>query len=480
MTIEQLIEVLVQDPALQVCIDSRKVRPSDVFVAIRGTHQDGHRFIDQAISNGAKYIVFEPSASTADGRAIWIPVPDTTEALAKLAQARYNWPASRLTNLAVTGTNGKTTVAYLVRACLQKAGIKCGLIGTIVYDTGLQVRQADLTTPDSLALANLQQEMLKAGCTHMIMEASSHALAQGRCKGIGFRAAAFTNLTQDHLDYHKDIHNYGQAKAILFEGLDPDAWAVLNANCPHAKYMAESTRAVCIWYGIGSSTDLTACILGMDACSTRYVLGYGGRQVAIDSPLLGLHNVSNHLAAAGLCLALGLDLGQIKQGLESLRSIPGRLERIDWSGSFSVIVDFAHTEDALRRVLATLRPLCNGRLIVVFGCGGDRDKGKRPRMGRAAQELADIVVITSDNPRTEDPDLIIHQILSGLIDPDPNCVHVEPDRRTAIGWAISRATSGDIVLIAGKGHENYQIVGTEKRPFSDQEVAIECLRGLRP
>jgi len=479
MTIEQLIGVLAQPEAPQVCTDSRAVRPGDVFVAIKGAHQDGHQFIDQAIANGARYIVFQERPKVQDGRAVWLHVDDTAGAAAMLAQARSGWPAARLVNLAVTGTNGKTTVAFLVKSCLQTAGLRCGLLGTVQYDTGLQIRQAELTTPDALTLAALQAEMLRAGCTHMIMEASSHALAQGRCKAIRFNAAAFTNLTRDHLDYHKDIDGYRAAKAVLFEDLDEDATAVLNSQCPHARFMAGRTRARCLWYGIGPDADLWAQIASMDARGTRYVMHYQGQEVLIDSPLLGRHNVSNHLAAAGLCLSVGLDLQQVKNGLQSVRCIPGRLERLQWQGPFEVIVDFAHTDDALKNVLSTLRPICQGRIVLVFGCGGDRDKGKRPRMARVAQEMADLVVITSDNPRTEDPDEIIRQILSGLVDPDPSHIHVQPDRRAAIGWAISQAGTGDIVLIAGKGHEGYQIIGTKKYPFSDQQVAMEYLQGLR-
>lgn len=475
MTIEQLIEIVSQPDPPQVCIDSRAVRPGDVFVAIKGAHQDGHQFIGQAMANGARYIVCQqPSADKYHGVEL-IVVSDTATAAALLAQARLGWPSSRLINLAVTGTNGKTTVTYLVRHCLQKAGIKCGLLGTISYDAGNQISPAELTTPDALSIAAMQAQMLQAGCTHMVMEASSHALCQGRCAGIRFAAAAFTNLTRDHLDYHKDMDSYLAAKAILFDGLSNDAVAVLNADCSYSRFIASRTMARCIWYGLDHDTELRAFIEAMDSQGTTYNLQYKGQQVQIRSPLLGRHNISNHLAAAGLCLAVGIDLPVIKQGLEGLRVVPGRLERIQWAGPFDVIVDFAHTDDALRNVLATLRPICKGRLIAVFGCGGDRDQGKRPKMARTAQELADIVVITSDNPRTEDPAQIINQIISGLIDPDPGRVHVQPDRRLAIGWAIRTAASGDIVLIAGKGHESYQIIGRTRYPFSDQQVAKEFL-----
>nr|MBP8305473.1 UDP-N-acetylmuramoyl-L-alanyl-D-glutamate--2,6-diaminopimelate ligase [Phycisphaerae bacterium] len=309
-----------------------------------------------------------------------------------------------------------------------------------------------------------------------VMEASSHALAQGRCTGVPLAAAAFTNLTGDHLDYHKTLGNYLDAKTSLFAGLSEDAAAVLNADSPQSRSIADKTRARVLWYGMEGRADLAAGVESMDTRGTVYGLHYHGAQVLVRSPLLGRHNVSNHLAAAGLCLAAGLDLDTIARGLAAMACVPGRLEKVPWDGPFSVLVDFAHTDDALQNVLTTLRPLCQGRLIVVFGCGGDRDKTKRPRMARVVEALSDQVVVTSDNPRTEDPHQIIRDITAGLADPRARTVHVEPDRRAAIEWAVDQAGPGDIVLIAGKGHEAYQIVGRERHPFSDQAVAVECLQ----
>jgi UDP-N-acetylmuramoyl-L-alanyl-D-glutamate--2,6-diaminopimelate ligase len=475
MTFEQLLKVASSKSPPLVCIDSRQIRKGDVFVAIKGAHEDGHRYIDQAIASGAGYVVCQ-ERPTAKADVEFVVVPDSSKAAAALAQARYGHPGSRLMNLAVTGTNGKTTVAYLVRSCIEKTGHHCGLLGTVTYDTGLRAVAADLTTPDSLAIARLQQEMVEAGCTHMVMEASSHALSQGRCAGIGFAAAAFTNLTGDHLDYHQTLENYLAAKARLFEDLSPEATAVLNANSPQSRSLAPKTKARLLWYGIDTQADLTAHIESMDTTGTVYRLRYGGQEVTVRSPLLGQHNVSNHLAAAGLCLGAGLDLQTIAQGLTSLTCVPGRLDRVQWDGPFSVLVDFAHTDDALQNVLTTLRPLCQGRLIVVFGCGGDRDKTKRPRMARVVEALADRMVVTSDNPRTEDPNQIIRDITAGLENPQAESVHVEPDRRAAIERAIGQARDGDVVLIAGKGHEPYQILGKQKFPFSDKDVAQETLR----
>lgn len=479
MTFAQLLEVFASAGPPAVCVDSRAVRPGDVFVAVQGANQDGHLYIGQAVAKGARYVVCQTRPASIEGSVQVVVVPNSARAAAVLAQASCGNPASKLVNLAVTGTNGKTTVTYLVRSCLAQAGRRCGLLGTVTYDTGQRAVAADLTTPDSLAIARMQREMVEAGCTHMVMEASSHALAQGRCAGIELAAAAFTNLTGDHLDYHKTLDCYLAAKTALFEDLSADARAVLNADSPQARLIAAKTRARPLWYGIDARADLVAEVQSMDTRGMVYGLGYSGGQVLVRSPLVGRHNVSNHLAAAGLCLAVGLDLHTIARGLEATACIPGRLEKVPWDGPFSVLVDFAHTDDALQNVLTTLRPLCRGRLTVVFGCGGDRDRTKRPRMARVAEALADQVVVTSDNPRTEDPNEIIRDITAGLAAPQAGTVHVEPDRRAAIEWAVGQAQPGDIVLIAGKGHEAYQIVGKERHPFSDQAVAADCLGRCR-
>jgi UDP-N-acetylmuramoyl-L-alanyl-D-glutamate--2,6-diaminopimelate ligase len=403
-----------------------------------------------------------------------ISVSNTALATAHLAQARHGFPATRLTNLAVTGTNGKTTVAHLTQACLETAGQSCGLVGTIAYATGKTHTPAPLTTPDALHLARLQADMLDAGCTHMVTEASSHALAQDRLAGIAFQAAAFTNLSGDHLDYHRTEDAYLAAKARLFENLNPGAWAVLNAESKHAWRVAERTRARPLWYGIDMPADLQARLIRSDALGSLYTLHHAGLRVEVHSPLPGRHNISNQLAAAGLCLAAGLSLESIAAGLHQVPVIPGRLERVPWSGRFTVFVDYAHTDDALANVLRTLRPLCQGRLILVFGCGGDRDRSKRPRMAQRAEQWSDRIVVTSDNPRHEDPRQILADILTGFTEPDR--VAVEPDRRRAIGRAIEEARAHDIVLIAGKGHETYQLIGDRRLAFSDREVALACLQ----
>jgi len=477
MTFDELLRLVSSDTPAEVQMDSRRVRKGDVFVAIQGAACDGHDFISQALANGAKYIVHAAGHAVPGDTngALLIPVDNPAKAVGLLAQAKQGNPGARLTNLAVTGTNGKTTVTFLVRSCIELAGSKCGLMGTVVYDTGSGVTQSSLTTPDCLTIAEAQRRMVDAGARYMVIEASSHALSQDRLAGVNFTAAAFTNLTGDHLDYHKTKENYLAAKTRLFTALSPEATAVLNKHAPESKSIAQATKARVCWYAIDEPADLTAHIASMTVSGTSFVLDYRGRRARVKTPLLGRYNVANHLAAAGLCLSAGLDLDTIAAGLSALKGVPGRLERVDSDG-LAVIVDYAHTDDALQNVLTTLKPLCRGRLTVLFGCGGDRDKTKRPRMARVVEQWADRIVVTSDNPRTEQPQAIIDEIMAGFEDPTSEKLTVEPDRRKAIELAIENAAPDDIVLLAGKGHETYQIIGTRKFDFSDKEVALACLR----
>ncbi len=473
MNFDELLKLVSSDDAPGICIDSRAIINGDIFVAVKGTVYDGHDFIGQAIDNGAEYIVSQKDKSSIET----IIVDDSAEAAAVLAQARWGNPAPRLTNLAVTGTNGKTTVAYLVRSCIQKAGQKCGLLGTVIYDTcSGDSCEAALTTPDCLTIAAGQKEMVKNGAKFMVIEASSHALSQNRLAAVNFRAAAFTNLSGDHLDYHKTKEDYLAAKTRLFSALSPDAVAVLNKQSPQTTSITRQTKAKILWYAIDEPADITAHIESMDISGTVFTLKYAGQTSIVRTSLPGLYNVGNCLAAAGLCLAAGLDLETIATGLSSQQTIPGRLEKVDWPGGFSVIIDYAHTDDALRNVLSTLKPLCRGKLRVVFGCGGDRDRTKRPRMAKVAEQLADFIIVTSDNPRTEEPMAIIDEIITGFESPDSQTITIELDRKKAIDSAIESADKNDIVLIAGKGHETYQIIGKQKFDFSDKEIALKCLK----
>ncbi len=491
MNFNELLKLVSSDNTPNICVDSRAVRDGDIFVAVKGTACDGHDFIDQAITGGAEYIVCQENTqyATRDTQYELIVVDDSTEAAALLAQTLRGNPASQLTNLAVTGTNGKTTVAFMVRSCIQQAGQKCGLLGTVIYDTcSGNSSEAVLTTPDCMTIAAGQEQMLKNGAKYMIIEASSHALSQNRLAGISFKAAAFTNLAGDHLDYHKTEKDYLNAKTRLFSALSPDAMAVLNKQSPHAESIAKQTEAKILWYAIAPTAglrqqavgaDIIARIESMDTGGTVFQMEYTGQSAIVTTPLLGLYNVSNCLAAAGLCLAAGFDLQTITAGLSALKTIPGRLEKIDYSGDFSILIDYAHTDDALKNVLSTLKTLCKGKLIVVFGCGGDRDKTKRPRMAQVVEQLADFIIVTSDNPRTENPDEIIKDIIAGFENPDSQTILIEPDRKKAIASAIRTAGENDIVLIAGKGHETYQIIGKQKFDFSDKKIAQEYLKKLK-
>jgi UDP-N-acetylmuramoyl-L-alanyl-D-glutamate--2,6-diaminopimelate ligase len=348
-----------------------------------------------------------------------------------------------------------------------------------MYDTGSASREAALTTPDCFSIARMQSEMLKAGSKYMMVEASSHALAQNRLAAIEFKAAAFTNLSGDHLDFHQTKENYLNAKTRLFQSLSPDASAVLNKESPEAFEIAQKTNADALWYAIDDHADVTAHICSTDINGTVFDLEYAGQREQVKTSLPGRHNVSNHLAAAGLCLAAGLDLQTIAAGLSALETIPGRLEKLHGDADFAVIIDYAHTDDALKNVLTTLRPLCTGRLTVVFGCGGDRDRTKRPRMAKVAEDLADNIIVTSDNPRTEGPEDIISEIITGFENRHPDTFKVEPDRKKAVEFAVGTAERGDIVLIAGKGHETYQIIGARRFDFSDKDIAQKCLQQLK-
>ncbi|MBN1805473.1 MAG: UDP-N-acetylmuramoyl-L-alanyl-D-glutamate--2,6-diaminopimelate ligase [Sedimentisphaerales bacterium] len=484
MNFNELLNLVASDNAPNICVDSRTVTAGDIFVAVKGTESDGHDFIDQALENGAKYIVCQQTDQQIDNtQQKLITVKNSIEAIALLAQTLRGNPAGQLTNLAVTGTNGKTTVAFLVRSCIAQAGQKCGLLGTVIYDTcSGNTSDAVLTTPDCMTIAAAQQEMLKNGAKYMVIEASSHALSQNRLAGINFKAAAFTNLTGDHLDYHKTEQDYLAAKSMLFSSLSHDAVAVLNKQSPHAASIAKLTQAKILWYAVNEPADITAQIESMDTSGTVFTLEYTAQpslvhhpSSIVKTPLIGLYNVSNCLAATGLCLAAGFDLETIAAGLSALKIIPGRLEKIDHTGDFSVLLDYAHTDDALKNVLSILKPLCKGRLITVFGCGGDRDKTKRPRMAKVAEQSADLIIVTSDNPRTENPDQIIKDIITGFEFLDAKTIIIEPDRKKAIASAIKTAAKNDIVLIAGKGHETYQIIGKQKFDFSDKQVAQEYL-----
>ncbi|UCC30635.1 MAG: UDP-N-acetylmuramoyl-L-alanyl-D-glutamate--2,6-diaminopimelate ligase [Phycisphaerales bacterium] len=462
--------------------DSRTVRPGDCFVAIRGTGCDGHDFVEAASAARATAAVVEREIPVA-GDTARVLVGDTREALARLASAYYGLRGESehgLHLIGVTGTNGKTTVGWLLRSILQAAGQPTALIGTVEYDLVDERLPAPLTTPGPLALCRHLAAARDAGATYGIVEISSHALDQRRCDGLPLRVGVFTNLSGDHLDYHETMESYAAAKRRLFELLDADAVAVVNRDDPVGESLAESLDVPVTSYGLDSpGADVSARVRTMTVSGTDIVLRGRSFETAVHLSLLGRHNVLNALAAAATAEAVGMNPDAIVRGMERVVGVPGRLQRAERQGGpFSVLVDYAHTDAALSSVLPVLRALTRARLICVFGCGGDRDRSKRPRMAAAVGRLADVAYVTSDNPRTEDPQRIIDDILPGFGSAPACRVEVQVDRRCAIQAAIGEARSGDIVVIAGKGHETYQRVGDSVLPFDDMVVARECLNAL--
>jgi UDP-N-acetylmuramoyl-L-alanyl-D-glutamate--2,6-diaminopimelate ligase len=459
--------------------DSRLVQPNSVFVAVSGTATDGRRFVPDAVQRGAGVVIGEGLPSL--NGAVTVNVPDVRAALARLAVRWYgldDGPASDLRLIGITGTNGKTTTAIMTRAIIQAAGYKCGLLGTVRYDLCGRSITAKNTTPGALELAAYLRECADAGARYAVMEVSSHALDQQRAAGLHFAAAGFTNLSGDHLDYHGTLENYAAAKARLFAGLDEKAVAVLNRDDASSAIMVRDCRARTIWYSLQGPADITGSISRTTIRGTYYRMCVGGADLVLENAVVGRHNVYNALTAAGLARAVGLPLEAIEAGLSSVRNIPGRLQRVPCVSGADVFVDYAHTDDALRNVLSVLKPLVQGQLILVFGCGGDRDRTKRPRMAQAAGELADRIIVTSDNPRSEDPQAIIAEIMLGFGQQVSEAVVTEPDREAAIRLALKTAGPGDVVLIAGKGHEDYQIIGNRRIHFDDVEVTIRAAEQL--
>ena len=458
-----------------VCEDSRQALPGSVFVARPGTKADGAQFIRDAASRGAIAVVTR--ARIADSPLPQIVVKDPGAAASILANLYHGVPSQKVRMLGVTGTNGKTTTTYLIRHLLSKVNTRCGMIGTVEIDDGRTRHEATMTTPAGSDIAGLLGAMRDKGCRACAMEVSSHALDQGRVAGVSFAGAAFTNLTGDHLDYHKTMDQYAAAKARLFESLSDAAVAVVNAEDKYSQRMVQDCQGRVIRFGFSKSADYRARDVAITSSGSNFILHTPDGRAEINMQLIGRHNVENALAAAALVgEVFGLSVHQIAAGLRDAQGAPGRLQAVRLGQPFVVLVDYAHTDDALENVLSALRPLTRGKLRVMFGCGGDRDRTKRPRMARIAEQGADAVYVTSDNPRTEDAKAILDEIVSGFSLAARQSVIVEPDRRTAIQRILSDAQSGDVVLLAGKGHENYQIIGTEKRHFDDAEEAARALK----
>ena len=472
--------------------DSREVAQGSLFVAVKGQQVDGHSFVAQVYRQQIGGVVVQapfqaPSHVRKEGGPAWIEVKDSRKALGQLASRFFQNPSQSLLMVGVTGTNGKTTVAHVSQAILERGGYRTGLMGTVGYHVGPEYQAASHTTPGAIPLQAFLHRMVEAGMDTAVLEVSSHALALDRVEGCGFDTVVFTNLTQDHLDFHETMESYYHAKLRLFQefvvpasktgpkraiiNID-DAWGVrLQAETP-----------VPVWtYSLRRRADIYATNVTLSMDGTRFTVHTPRGSSDIQSALVGEHNVSNLLASIGVGLARGMSLDDVRQGILGFRTVPGRFERVEAGQDFSVIVDYAHTEDALAQLLAAARQLRRERIITVFGCGGDRDPGKRPKMGRVAAQRSDVVFLTSDNPRTEDPEAILRDIEQGVLGlsaSERGASYVIPDRRAAIRAALLEARPGDVVLIAGKGHEDYQVIGKTRHRFDDREVVRELLAGL--
>lgn len=492
MTIEQLVSVLnnvevkgdVNKEIEFITHDSRRVRKNTLFVCICGTRVDGNKFIPQAIEAGACAIMTEKDVEVPADITV-IKVPNMREAMELAVPYFYDYPGKKMRMIGVTGTNGKTSSTYMLRDILRKTGYKVGVIGTIkimIEDEEMPIHN---TTPDVIDLQEILDKMYKQNIDYVVMEVSSHALDMNRIAGCEYDTAMFTNLTQDHLDYHKTMENYALAKAKLFDSLSApnlvksDKNAVINLDDElGSKTMIEHTKCNLITYGIKNDAVLKAENVEIKASGASFDVKYKDDCVHFDLKVTGMFNVYNILGVIGVALAEKISFDIIKETLEAFEAVAGRFELVRQGQDFSVIVDYAHTPDGLENVLKTAREIAKKRLIVVFGCGGDRDRTKRPIMGRIAAQLADVVIATSDNPRTEDPEFILSEVEAGVIPALHGNFHEKiTDRRTAIFRAIELAQKDDIVLIAGKGHENYQILKTGTIHFDDKEVAIEAIRG---
>ena len=473
-----------------IAYDSRHVKPGAVFVALRGVNADGARFVPQAVANGAIAVVAE-TASPAGVSVPWTQVSNARAALAELAAEFYKHPSDQLVLVGITGTNGKTTTAYVLSSIFEAAGIKCGRIGTIGYSTGEREIDASRTTPEAPELQQMLREMRTQGCAACVMEVSSHALALRRADNLRFAAGVFTNLTRDHLDFHGDMEGYFNAKRRLFEILPDGAVGIINVDDRRGQDMVSAARRP-VTYAIDAAADVRPGPLTFTLDGLSFDVRTPRGSLQVRSQLVGRPNAYNILAATATAMALDLPFSAIETGVSRLGSVPGRFQVVsDPADDVRVIVDYAHTDDALKNLLETARPLAGGRVITVFGCGGDRDRTKRPLMGAVAARLSDLVVVTSDNPRSEDPEQIIEEVKRGIVvpadrvppkgQPAPKstpCLAIV-DRREAITQAVRDARAGDLVLIAGKGHEKYQQVGDRTLPFDDVEAARAALTQRR-
>ncbi|MBC8535185.1 UDP-N-acetylmuramoyl-L-alanyl-D-glutamate--2,6-diaminopimelate ligase [Feifania hominis] len=452
-----------------VCQDSRKATPGCLFVAVDGVLSDGHKYIPQAMEKGAAAVVVEKPEFAAGN---CILVRDSRKAVTQIAANFYSHPAERLKLIGITGTNGKTTTTYIVKHILEQAGHRVGLIGTIQNMIGERVLETEYTTPESIELQALFAEMADAGVEYVVMEVSSHSLAQHRVDGLTFEVGIFTNLTQDHLDFHGTMQEYLKAKAMLFS---MSKIGVLNADDPATKEILAITGVKSYTYSVDTNDgDITAKNISLKNDRIEFEAVARGMIGRVEVAIPGKFTAYNVLASIGCCLCLGLPLADIIGSLKSVTGVKGRVEVVPTGRDFTVLIDYSHTPDSLYNVLQTIRGFAEGRVVTVFGCGGDRDRTKRPKMGKIAADLSDFAVVTSDNPRTEDPHAIIEEILVGLEGTKTPYVVVE-NRRDAIGYALAHAQTKDVILLAGKGHETYQVLAQGKIHFDEREIVAELL-----
>lgn len=489
--VEDIVKVIspirVEGPqTAEVChitADSRTVQEGSLFICLVGATVDGHSFVEKAVQDGAVAVVVSKPVTVPDHVAV-IYVEDTRQALQAAVPFFYDYPASKMRMIGVTGTNGKTTTTHIIAHLLRSQGYTVGVIGTVHILIDDQSYPIHNTTPDVADLQQILQQMVDAGVTHCIMEVSSHALALGRTAGVEYDTAVFTNLTQDHLDFHKTFDNYLAAKAKLFKQVSASyqvkegKGAVINVDDAYGQSIVDVTTSPMITYSTEGKGSMNASDLTITAKSSQFTLNYDGKSYPISTKIAGMFNVYNTLAAVGATLYEGLSMEEIVKGLATFTAVPGRFELIEEGQDFAVVVDYAHTPDGLENILQTAKKIVENRILVVFGCGGDRDATKRPIMGRIAAQFGDRVFVTSDNPRTEDPVQIVKDVEVGVREGlhDDVTYEVIVDRREAIHKAIAEATTGDVVIIAGKGHEDYQILKDETIHFDDREVAREALK----
>ncbi|KAF1084866.1 UDP-N-acetylmuramoyl-L-alanyl-D-glutamate--L-lysine ligase [Sporotomaculum syntrophicum] len=467
-----------------IAYDSRQVERDFLFIAIKGFKTDGHLFVPDAVERGACAVILQEAVPVPEGIS-WALVVNTRKAMAQMSARFYDYPARKMKMVGVTGTNGKTTTANLINAIYRKHRMKTGLIGTIHNCIGERILPVDHTTPESADLQQLLAEMAAEQVQAVVMEVSSHALVLNRVEECFFDTAVFTNLTQDHLDFHGNMQQYREAKSLLFAGLEQNdynpgrKWAVVNVDDPAAEQIMAACHVPVMRYGLKQDADIKARDVRVTARGVAFQAVTTVGKIDLQLHLTGMFNVYNALAAVAVGVADNIPLSTIKNALEQVTGVPGRFELVDRGQPFAVVVDYAHTPDGLENVLTTARDITTGRLITVFGCGGDRDRAKRPMMGEIAARMSDMAVVTSDNPRSEEPLNIIEDILAGVRRVKNALFTVVPDRREAIRQAICSAAPGDVVLIAGKGHEDYQIIGSRRLHFDDREEAIAALGVLK-